>query len=65
MLKQNAISEKFSLTFSEAINNHQNKLVVPFCHRAISKRSLACTNYELWTKNYLLILNLKKTIKAF
>ena len=31
------ISEKFPLTYSEAINNHQNKLVVSYCHRAISK----------------------------
>ena len=36
----NSISEKFPLTYSEAINNHQNKLGIPYCHRALSKRSL-------------------------
>ena len=29
----NSLSEKFPLTYSEAIN-HQNKLVIPYCHRA-------------------------------
>ena len=36
----NLISKKFSLTYSETINNHQNKLVIPYCHRTLSKRSL-------------------------
>ena len=31
-----SISEKFPQTYSEAANNHQNKLVIPYCHRAIS-----------------------------
>ena len=44
----NSISEKFPLTYSQAINNHQNKLVIPYCHRAVSKRSLAYTAYKLW-----------------
>ena len=39
----NSISEKFPLTYSEAINNHQNKLVIPYCYGA---------------KKYLLISNL-------
>ena len=44
----NSISEKFPLTYSQAINNHQNKLVIPYCHRAVSKGSLAYTAYKLW-----------------
>ena len=28
------------LTYSEAINNHQSKLAISYCHRAISKKSL-------------------------
>ena len=39
----NSISEQFPLTYSETINNHQNKLVIPYCHQALSKRSLAYT----------------------
>ena len=46
----NSISEKFPLTYSEAITNHQNKLIIPYCHRAISKRSLAYTAYKLWNQ---------------
>ena len=46
----NSISEKFPLTYSEAINNHQNKLVIPYCHRALSKRPLAYTAYKLWNQ---------------
>ena len=42
----NSIFEKFPLTYSEAINNHQNKLVIPYCHRAISKKSLVYTVYK-------------------
>ena len=29
----NSISEKFPETYSKAINNHQNKLVIPYCQR--------------------------------
>ena len=54
----NSIFEKFSLVHSEAINNHQNKLVIPYCHRAICKRSLAYTAYKLWSQKYLLISHL-------
>ena len=39
----NSISEKFPLTYSETINNHQKKLVIPYCHQVLSKRSLAFT----------------------
>ena len=60
----NAISEKFPLTYTET-KNHQNKLVIPYCHTAISKSSLAYTAYKLW--NHKVPINIKsvKTIKAF
>ena len=29
----NSISEKFPITYSKATNNHQNKLVTPYCQR--------------------------------
>ena len=41
----NSISKRFPLTYSEAINNHQNKLVIPYYHRAINRRSPAYTVY--------------------
>ena len=46
----NSISEKFPLTYNEAINNHQNKLVIPYCHRPISKRSVTYAAYKLWNQ---------------
>ena len=61
----NSISEKFPLTYSEAINNHQNKLVIPCYHRAISKRSLAYTAYKLWNQEVPNDIKSVKTIKAF
>ena len=60
----NAISEKFPLTYSEAISNHQNKLVIPYCHRAISKRSLAHTAYKLRNQEIPNDIKSVKTIKA-
>ena len=35
-LHVNSVSEKFPLNYSEAVNNHQNKLVIPYCHTVIS-----------------------------
>ena len=61
----NSISEKFPLTYSEAINNHQNKLVMPYCHRALSKRLLAYTVYKLWNQEVPIDFKSVKTIKAF
>ena len=61
----NSISEKFPLTYSEAINNHQNKLVMPYCHRALSKRLLAYTAYKLWNQEVPIDFKSVKTIKAF
>ena len=61
----NSISEKFPLTYSEAINNHQNKLVIPYCQRALSKRSLAYTAYKLWNQEVPIDMKSVKTIKAF
>ena len=54
----NSISEKFPLTYSEVINNHQNKLAIPYCHRALSKRPLAYTAYKLMESRIALISNL-------
>ena len=61
----NSISETFPLTYSEAINNHQNKLVIPYCHRALSKRSLAYAAYKLWNQEVPIDIKSVKTIKAF
>ena len=60
----NSISEKSSLTYSEAINNHQNKLVIPYCHRAISKRSLAYAAQKPWNQEVPVDIKSVKTIKA-
>ena len=61
----NSISEKFPLAYSEAINNHQNKLAVPYCHRAISKRSLPYTAYKRWNQEVPTDINSEETIRAF
>ena len=61
----NSISEKFPLTYSEARNNHQNKLVIPYCHRALSKRSLDYTAYKLWNQEVPIDIKSVKTIKVF
>ena len=64
-LHPNSISETFLLTYSEAINNHQNKLVMPYCHRARSKRSIAYTAYKLWKQEVPNDMKSVKIIKAF
>ena len=61
----NSISEKFPLTYSEALNNHQNKLVIPYCHRALSKSSLAYIAYKLWNQDVPTDIKSIKTIKPF
>ena len=61
----NSVPEKFPLTFSEAINNHHNKLVIPYCHRALSKRSLAYTAYKLWKQEVPIDIKSVKTIRTF
>ena len=61
----NSISEKFPQTYSEAINNNQDKLVIPYCHRALSKRSLGYTAYKLWNQEVPIDIKSVKTIKAF
>ena len=53
------------LTLSEATNNHQNKLVIPYCHRAISKRSVAFTAYKLWNQEVPIDIKPVKMIKGF
>ena len=61
----NSISQKFSLTYSEAIKNHQHKLIIPYCDRAISKRSLAYTVYKLFNQELPIDTRSAKMIKAF
>ena len=46
-------------------NNHQNKLVIPYCDRALSKRSPAYTAYKLWNQEVPIDIKSVKTIKAF
>ena len=64
-VQPNSISEKCPLTYSEAINNHQNKFVIPYCHRAISKRSLIYAANKLWNQEVPIDIKSVKTIKAF
>ena len=59
-----SISEKFPLTYGETINNHQNKLVTPYCHRA-KKRPLAYTASKLWNQEVPISIESVRTIKAF
>ena len=56
-----SISDIFPLTYNEAINNHQNKFLIPNCNRAISEKLLACTCYKLW--NQELPINIKSEKK--
>ena len=46
----NSITEKCPLPYSEAINNNQNKLIIPYCRSAINESSLAYTAYKLWNQ---------------
>ena len=62
---QNSTSETFPITYSEVVNNHQNKLVISNCHRAISKRSLAYAAYKLWNQEAPIDIKSVKTIKGF
>ena len=62
---RNSVSEKFLLNYSEAINNHQKKLVISCYQRALSKRSLASTGYKLWNQEVPIDIKSVKTIKAF
>lgn len=62
---RNSVSEKFLLNYSEAINNHQKKLVISCYQRALSKRSLAYTGYKLWNQEVPIDIKSVKTIKAF
>ena len=53
------------VNYSEAINNHQKKLVISCYQRALSKRSLAYTGYKLWNQEVPIDIKSVKTIKAF
>ena len=64
-LHPNWISEKFPLTYDEATNNYQNKLVIPYCHKAIRKRSRTYTAFKLWNQEVPIDIKSVKTIKAF
>ena len=61
----NSISERFPLIQSEATNNHQNKLEIPYFHRVISKKSLTYTAYKLWNQEAPIDIKSVKTITVF
>ena len=64
-IHRNSESEKFLLNYSEAINNHQKKLVISCYQRALSKSSLAYTGYKLWNQEVPIDIKSVKMIKAF
>ena len=46
-------------------NSISEKFVIPYCHRALSKRSLAYTAYKLWNQEVTIDIKSVKTIKTF
>ena len=64
-VQPNSTSEIFQLTYSEAINNGQNKVVISYCHRTIGERSLPYTGYKLWNQEVPVDIKSEKTFEAF
>ena len=45
------------------MKNHRNKLVIPYSHTAINKRSLTYTDYRAWSRTVVFNTKLNDTGK--
>ena len=59
------LTEHFPLKYNEAINNEQNRMIIP-CHRSsIGKKSLLHSGYTLWNQEIPENIKNKKSAKSF
>ena len=59
------LTEHFPLKYNEAINNQQNRLIIPYHRTSIGKKSSLHSGYIVWNQEIPENIKNKKSTKSF